>query len=403
MGNGVLGPTSLHRGALACCAFVFFGTSSTLCITASEVNKKLPFNTTSANFLTEVLKFLVATVWWLKEGRGGQVTKRGFLLYSIPGLMYGVQNQLLYYGVFHLQPAMFQLASKLKFVSTAVLFRLVLKKTLTRLQWLGIFTLMLGMIISKSPLFSPESCKREALGNLPTDGSQTQLKGSKNFFLGICVVLTTSTISGVSGIANEYLLKKVDEGSPLMLKNMQLYLWGIGFNLIGSVFETSQAIDEGPTDFFHGFGMWVWIVIVLKSAEGVSISFIMRYLDNIVKCFASAILVYATTICSYLLFHEQIDFFFVLGLAVVTVALYLYFGPHNEVLKDHEDNGFFETQMKTIWNHKIGCSVFLAVLLLTGIGYESAAQWSSQNVVLGLTTKPEIIPTKAVENSSLDN
>lgn len=329
------------RGVLACVSFVLFGVTSTLCITASEVDKKLPYNTTSVNLLVESVKFLVVYIWWFveersklpKEGHGSMslippITPRTFVMYSVPGTLYAVNNQLLYYAVFHLQPGMFQLASNTKFVSTAILFRLVLKKTLTNLQWLGIVTLVLGMTVSKAGLIAncAGGLDNETVKPRSFDGSQ------KSLSLGLLIVLTTSTISGMSGIANEYLLKKVDESAPLSLKNAQLYLWGVLLNLFGAISEAKGDSQAA----FRGFSIWVWIIIFLKSAEGVSISFIMRYLDNIVKCFASAVVVYATTLSSYLIFQEQVDFFFILGLAVVTVALYMYFGSHNEVLKLHE-------------------------------------------------------------------
>lgn len=381
--------TPQGHGMIACMAFVFFGVASTLCITASEVNKRLPFNTTSANLLTEIMKFLVATAWWFRDeghillknkgditATSSRITKKGFLLYAIPGLMYAVQNQLLYYAVFHLQPAMFQLSSKLKFVSTAVLHRLVLKRPLTSLQWLGIMTLMLGMMVSKGSLLS-SACKDNPISGVPEE------KGGKSFTTGLFIVVATSTISGCSGIANEYLLKKVDENSHFMLKNMQLYLWGIIFNFVGSLLETRGGTEENE-GFFKGFSFWVCLVILLKSAEGVSISFIMKYLDNIVKCFASAILVYVTTFCSHILFEEPVDFFFILGLAVVTVALILYFGPHNEILKNHDIDvsaggaGKLANLVNSRWKMLGAFSIVLLVLVGTR---ETTQRWLT---VLGI-------------------
>eukprot|EP00746_Dinoflagellata_sp_MGD_P080384 gnl/MRDRNA2_/MRDRNA2_320951_c0_seq1.p1 gnl/MRDRNA2_/MRDRNA2_320951_c0~~gnl/MRDRNA2_/MRDRNA2_320951_c0_seq1.p1 ORF type:complete len:380 (+),score=44.39 gnl/MRDRNA2_/MRDRNA2_320951_c0_seq1:163-1302(+) len=325
------------RGVVACISFIFFGVTSTLSITASEVNKKLPYNTTSVNLLVESVKFLVVAIWWFTEEWSKtpkdsssivpvpNISFKTFMMYSIPGVMYAVNNQLLYYAVFHLQPGMFQLASNMKFVSTAILFRLVLQKTLTSLQWLGIVTLVLGMTVSKAGLIA--NCSGE-----PRTSMSSLDEGQKSLVVGLFIVMVTSVISGMSGIANEYLLKKVDENAPLSLKNMQLYLWGILLNLGGAVSEAKGDSQAA----FRGFSMWVWTIIFLKSAEGVSISFIMRYLDNIVKCFASAIVVYVTTLSSYMVFGEPVDFFFVLGLAVVTVALYMYFGPHNDAIKQQE-------------------------------------------------------------------
>lgn len=316
---------------------MFFGVSSTLCITASEVDGRLPYQTTSSNLITEILKFLSSCVCWCwssdcssdkknEDGptkRVGKPTLRTFLLYSIPGLLYAIQNQLLYYAVFHLQPALFQLLSNLKFASTALLARFVMGKMLTKAQWLGILCLILGSVVSRGAMVW--SMWNEWVVEGRNSSESQENASSKSLFLGVLLVMTTSTISGVSGIANEYLLKQIDSSTPFMLKNMQLYFWGIIFNLSGAIFENT---GQG---FFHGFSLWVWMVIGLKAAEGISISFIMKYLDNIVKCFCSAILVYVMTICSRGLFDEQIDVFFVAGLAIVTVALVLYFGLHNEI------------------------------------------------------------------------
>jgi len=331
-------PSGAGYGAVACFAFVFFGVTSTLCITASEVDGRLPYNTTSSVLVTEILKFLLSCSCWYFTGdsatvkkyddepqrsREGKLNLQTFFLYSIPGLMYAIQNQLLYYAVFHLQPALFQLLSNLKFVSTALLARFVMGKMLTTAQWVGILCLVLGSVVSRGSMLCSVWNQWVAEDQMSLESSKES--GSKSLILGIILVLSTSTISGISGIANEYLLKRVDSKTPFMLKNMQLYFWGIIFNLSGAIFENT---GQG---FFHGFNWWVWIVIGLKAAEGMSISFIMKYLDNIVKCFCSAILVYVMTICSRGLFDEQIDLFFVVGLAVVTVALVLYFGLHNEV------------------------------------------------------------------------
>eukprot|EP00746_Dinoflagellata_sp_MGD_P164017 gnl/MRDRNA2_/MRDRNA2_92419_c0_seq1.p1 gnl/MRDRNA2_/MRDRNA2_92419_c0~~gnl/MRDRNA2_/MRDRNA2_92419_c0_seq1.p1 ORF type:complete len:357 (-),score=35.35 gnl/MRDRNA2_/MRDRNA2_92419_c0_seq1:88-1158(-) len=331
-------PSGAGYGAAACLTFVFFGVTSTLCITASEVDGRLPYNTTSSVLVTEVLKFLLSCACWFFAREPGtdkkhdepqrstlsKLSLQTFFLYSIPGLMYAIQNQLLYYAVFHLQPALFQLLSNLKFVSTALLARFVMGKMLSFTQWLGILCLVLGSIVSRGSMLCSLWHQWATDDQVSLEGQEDGDSG-KSLLVGVLLVISTSTISGISGIANEYLLKRVDSNTPFMLKNMQLYFWGIIFNVGGAIFEsTGQGL-------FHGFNWWVWMVIGLKAAEGMSISFIMKYLDNIVKCFCSAILVYVMTICSKGLFDEQIDLFFVLGLAVITVALVLYFGLHNEV------------------------------------------------------------------------
>merc|ERR1712232_201338 len=262
-------------------------------------------------------------------------------IYSVPGLPYAVQNQLIFYAVANLQPAMFQLASKMKFVSTALLSRIVLKKTLTQVQWIGIVLLMLGLVVSKSPLIMgcgshhsvPVPATSDKSPALAQDQVQTGASyDNSRFVVGMMLVTVTSTLSGASGIANEFLLKQHDEGVSVLLKNAQLYLWGVVFNGFGCILEVTS---KGNSDPLHGFGPWTWVIVFLRSCEGVSISFIMQYMDNIVKCFVSAALVYTTALSSYLIFGEAIDLIFLLGLLICSLALVLYFAPFNDVLRDH--------------------------------------------------------------------
>jgi UDP-sugar transporter A1/2/3 len=340
-------PADRVKGLLACAALFFFGLASALAIQASVVEGKLPYNTTAANFIVEVVKLVMMLLLWSKSshegdenrdkspafhGKNFKITARGWAYYSVPGFMYAVQNQLVFYAVANLQPAMFQLASKMKFVSTALLARIVLKKTLTMVQWIGIVLLMVGLLVSKSPLILGCGSHQKAdLLPVPATGVLPSSYDSR-FAVGMILVTTTSTISGASGIANEFLLKHHDEGVSVLLKNAQLYLWGVVFNGIGCCLE---VINKGISDPLHGFGAWTWFIVFLRSCEGVSISFIMQYMDNIVKCFVSAALVYTTALSSYVLFGEQIDMIFLLGLLICSLALVLYFGPFNDVLRDH--------------------------------------------------------------------
>lgn len=350
-------PSHDRRGLWACAALLFFGLASALAIEASMVDGKLPYNTTTANLIVELVKLVSMLILTRMQTppsppTGFTLSLRGILPYSVPGLMYAVQNQLVFHAVANLQPAFFQLASKMKFVSTAVFARVVMKKTLTIVQWIGIVLLMLALVVSKSHmLMVKKTCLNLASGDqsslrldMPAQLSQgsvltpatvaaeSSFVTEAKLMFGLFLVTCTSTISGASGIANEFLLKHHDEGVSMYIKNAQLYFWGVLFNGIGSLLETGS---QGHHDPFQGFNQWTWLIILLRAVEGISISFIMMYMDNIVKCFVSAALVYTTALASYFMFDEPIDAIFMLGLAIASLALILYFGSFNEVLNEH--------------------------------------------------------------------
>lgn len=330
-----------RRGLAACAGLLFFGLASALAIQASLVDGRLPYNTTTANVIVEVIKLIGMIILWRRSrARDDNAppfrwSLDGMMPYSVPGLMYAVQNQLVFHAVANLQPAFFQLASKMKFVSTAVLARIVLKKTLTIVQWIGILLLMLALVVSKSHVI--RKCTPSQLLNTDDPSGQA---GYDRILAGMFLVTATSIISGASGIANEFLLKKHDEGVSVYIKNSQLYLWGVLFNGFGCLLEMAA---KGVSDPFHGFSATAWFIILLRAVEGISVSFIMLYLDNIVKCFVSAALVYTTAIVSYFMFDEPIDSIFMLGLVIASLALVLYFGPFNDVLKEHDRKKAEET------------------------------------------------------------
>jgi hypothetical protein len=63
---------------------------------------------------------------------------RDFVMYAIPGLTYALQNSIVYYAITILGPPTFQVMSNFKIVTTAILWRLILSRKLTIIQWLAV-------------------------------------------------------------------------------------------------------------------------------------------------------------------------------------------------------------------------------------------------------------------------
>jgi len=152
---------------------------------------------------------------------------------------------------------------------------------------------------------------------------------------GIILVLAASFISGLAGVSNELLLKKRDSDVGLWRKNIWTYQWGVIFNTIGLLGSrlfgggSNASIGNIFLNFFEGYDYRVWAMIFVTSLLGISVSMIMKYFDNVVKCFGGSLILYSTTLASMIVFGSQVDAGFVLGLLVYSVSSYIYAGDHN--------------------------------------------------------------------------
>ena len=77
---------------------------------------------------------------------------------------------------------------------------------------------------------------------------------------------------------------------------------------------------------FHDYTVWVVLTIVLGGTSGLMISVIFKYIDNIALLVADIIGMLALIVISYEFFDLQINAVFVLGVAVIMLALVGYYG-----------------------------------------------------------------------------
>ena len=107
---------------------------------------------------------------------------------SVPSLLYTVQNNLLYYALSHLDAATFQVGYQVKILTTAFFSMFLLGKSLTRLQWISLIILTIG--VSLAQLAAHEN-KQE----------------HENTTAGFIAVLLAACTSGFSGVWFERILK----------------------------------------------------------------------------------------------------------------------------------------------------------------------------------------------------
>ena len=90
--------------------------SHTIFINLSQVDGQIPFNPTSAVFMTESLKLLICLIIF---GVNLRISRQPFVApkvqqawpYAVPAVIYAINNNLAYFIQLHMDPASFQVRS----------------------------------------------------------------------------------------------------------------------------------------------------------------------------------------------------------------------------------------------------------------------------------------------------
>ena len=109
------------------------------------------FSSVSMNLVLEGAKLLFSLITCflqsssisIKSLTSGSSLKKS-LPYSIPGLLYFINNNLAVHMQLYMDPASYQILSNFKIVTTAILYRIIIKKKLSRQQWLAVSLLFFG-------------------------------------------------------------------------------------------------------------------------------------------------------------------------------------------------------------------------------------------------------------------
>merc|ERR1739848_536738 len=137
-------------------------------------------------------------------------------------------------------------------------------------QYIAIWQLACGTAMSQIPKCSAEG------------SSEVQKQSS---LIGLLVSILSCVLSAFGGIYSEKLLKG-DVKESIHLQNMQLYAWGILFNVVGMFIQDGESVLN--SGLFSGYNGWAYAVVVNNVFNGLAISAILKYADNIARVYAHA-------------------------------------------------------------------------------------------------------------------
>lgn len=274
---------------------------------------------TSAVFSSEVLKMLCSFLFMCLDEGGVSLAAHAvwtqFVMnpkeaakVAAPALLYTLQNNLIFVSISNLSGAVYQVTYQLKILTTAVLSVLLLGRHLGCAKWSALGILTVGVALIQLP----RSSSLSSAAAIPAKGSAA---------VGLSAVLAACVTSGLAGVALEMVFKQPG-GASLWLRNVQLGFFGSALALAAAYSHDGEAIREGG--LLQGYSGLVWVVIWLQAVGGLIVAFVMRYADNLLKCFANALSIVITCALSALVKEFMPDMLFVLGTLLVLTATTLY-------------------------------------------------------------------------------
>ncbi|XP_011471278.1 UDP-galactose translocator isoform X2 [Oryzias latipes] len=279
------------------------------------------FFSTSAVVMAEVLKVCTCLVIILLQKRFNLKETLHLLLNSIvfqyrdtlklaiPALIYTLQNNLQYIAISNLPAATFQVTYQLKILTTALFSVLMLKKSLSRVQWISLLLLFAGV----------------AIVQVQQEGNKEASMANQNYMVGVVAVVISCLSSGFAGVYFEKILK--GSSASVWIRNVQLGIFGTALGLLGLWWNDGAAVAE--RGFLFGYTGMVWCVIFNQAFGGLLVAMVVKYADNILKGFATSFSIIVSTVMSIFLFSFHVDLLFTAGAGLVIGAVYMYSLPRS--------------------------------------------------------------------------
>ncbi|XP_006657011.1 CMP-sialic acid transporter 1 [Oryza brachyantha] len=291
--------------------------------TLSQSNGKYKYDYATIPFLAELFKLSVSSFFLWKESQSSsppRMTKewRSIRLYLVPSVIYLIHNNVQFATLTYVDPSTYQIMGNLKIVTTGILFRLVLKRKLSNLQWMAVVLLAVGTTTSQVKGCGDAPC--DSLFSAPLQG----------YMLGIL----SACLSALAGVYTEYLMKKNNDS--LYWQNVQLYTFGVIFNMGWLIYGDFKAgFERGPwwQRLFNGYSITTWMVVFNLGSTGLLVSWLMKYSDNIVKVYSTSMAMLLTMVLSIYLFNVRATLQLFLGIVICIISLQMYFMPVNMLVE----------------------------------------------------------------------
>ncbi|XP_076103172.1 putative UDP-sugar transporter protein SLC35A4 [Mytilus galloprovincialis] len=310
-------PKSAFLGLMQWTCMLIAGTlaygSYTIFVHLCEVDGRIPFSSASSTLMIETSKLVTSLVLYLQQTSCKPISIPKFTLwlpFSIPAILYAINNNMAIHMQLHMDPTSYQVLSNMKIGVTAVLYRIIIGRRLSKIQWFALGILTIAGLFDSYGGYSSQS------------RSVTEIHIT---LTGLIMMISYCSISGFAGVYSEYILKRHIKMS-LHLQNMLLYIFGVCVNgIIWFIHELSNPEIEDRFSLFRGYTGLTVVIILSQALNGLIMSSIMKYASNITRLFIISCSTLITAVLSVLVFGTTLNMYFVMSAVLVCVAIYIFY------------------------------------------------------------------------------
>uniref|UniRef100_A0A2K5MW28 Solute carrier family 35 member A5 n=1 Tax=Cercocebus atys TaxID=9531 RepID=A0A2K5MW28_CERAT len=269
--------------------------------------------------------------------------------------------------------AMAVVFSNFRIITTALLFRIVLKRHLNWIQWASFLILFLSILALTHNLaghgfhhdafFSPSNscllfrieCPRKdncttKEWTFPEAKWNTTVKVFSHVHLGMghVLIIVQCFISSMANIYNEKILKEGNQlTETIFIQNSKLCFFGILFNGLTLGLQRSNCDQIKNCGIFYGHNAFSVALIFVTAFQGLSVVFILKFLDNMFHVLRAQVTTVIITTVSVLVFDFRPSLEFFLEAPSVLVSIFIYiaskpqgpeYTPRQERIRDLSGN-----------------------------------------------------------------
>jgi hypothetical protein len=218
------------------------------------------------------------------------------LYLAVPGLLFSINNILVYLSVGHNELASFGVFRDTIIFFNAALWCWVFKSTLGPQRNLALCFVFVGLVIN-------------------------QITPLKNASLSpwVLLVLAMAATNAMGSVANEYAIKQ-NAAVDLNLQNAVLYSFCIAWLIMYILVAKPQKLSSVGA-FFDNFDAGAWFIIILLLCAGLMVSRLLKYTDSVTKNVAASLrgpILVLLAPCMGL--HSRLDIYTGLSAVVVGTA-----------------------------------------------------------------------------------